>query len=82
MQVELEQQNRWPNKDENGHVYWENYIQSKKVTYTIDFTAGDILGYYDIMIPNENGVRTETIDSISDTFVLFINRNIFNMSNI
>ncbi|KAL4493069.1 hypothetical protein ABPG72_003154 [Tetrahymena utriculariae] len=79
MQVELEQQNKWPNKDENGQVYWENFIQGKKVIYTIEFTGGDIVGYYDMMIPNEQGVRTETIDSIQDTFVLYISKNIFNL---
>ena len=81
IQVELEKSNQWPSKDENGNIFWEKHTQAKNVTYTIDFKASDIVGYFDIISGNEAEVRTETIDSVSDTFVLFINKNIFKLSN-
>lgn len=82
IEVDLEQTNKWPNKEgAEGKIYWEAYTQRKKVTYTINFTEGDIVGYYDLIKPNEEEKRTETIDSIQDTFILFINKNVFNISN-
>ena len=33
------------------------------------------------MLPNSNEERTETIDAADETFVLFINKNTFKLSN-
>lgn len=67
--------------NDNGNIFWETHTQGKKVTYTIDFKNGDIVGYYDIITFNEQFARTETIDSVSDTFVLYINKSVFKTSN-
>lgn len=49
----------------------------KEVTYTIRYKKNDILGYYDIIYPSENGRRTEVITAITDCFVLYINKSDF-----
>jgi hypothetical protein len=42
--------------------------------YTINYWSGDILGYQDIISPNQNNTRTETIDAVEDTFVLVLTK--------
>ena len=44
------------------------------VTYTIEYKKNDILGYIDIIMPNEKGSRTEEIKAITGCFVLYINK--------
>ena len=48
--------------------------------YTIYFKEGDIVGYFDLIEPNEDHIRSETIDAVEDSFVLYINKLNFQTS--
>ena len=56
-------ENRWPIITNEGKKKWEKRIVAKEITYTIKYQAGDILGYYDIVYPNDKNLRTETVDA-------------------
>jgi hypothetical protein len=58
--------------ERNGKILWEKREIVKEKLYKIHYNAGDIVGHYDIVEPTSDNVRTETIDAVEDSFIIFV----------
>lgn len=76
--VKVDYKNKWPHSVENGQTQWKVKEIVKDMTYIINYEKGDVLGFYDIIYPNQKYIRTERIVAQEDTMVYYLNLHDFN----